>query len=40
MTTLSRLPTAPTEALPELAEFLAPFRVQFARREASAALER
>jgi SRSO17 transposase len=40
MTTLSRLPTAPTEAMPELAEFLAPFRAQFARREGSAALER
>jgi hypothetical protein len=40
MTTLSRLPTAPTDPMPELAQFLAPFRVQFARREGPAALER
>src|SRR3954466_5865234 len=40
MTTLSRLPAAPTEAMPELAAFLAPFRAQFIRPEGSAALER
>src|SRR5215207_9817686 len=40
MATLTRMPTAPTTPLPELAEFLAPFHVQFARREGSAALER
>jgi SRSO17 transposase len=40
MTTRARLPMTPTEPLPELAEFLAPFRVQFARREGPAALER
>src|SRR5215207_3492386 len=40
MSTLNRLPTAPTEAMPELSEFLAPFRVRFARREGSTALER
>jgi SRSO17 transposase len=34
------MPTAPTEPLPELAEFLAPFRVVFTRREGAAALER
>ncbi|HUR53630.1 MAG TPA: transposase, partial [Gemmataceae bacterium] len=37
---MTRLPTAPTEPMPELAEFLAPFRVEFARREGPAALER
>lgn len=40
MTTLARMPTAPAGPLPALAEFLAPFRVQFARREGPAALER
>ena len=40
MTTRTRMPTAPTEPMPELAEFLAPFRVQFARREPRQALER
>src|SRR3954449_11836480 len=40
MATRTRLPIAPTEPLPELGEFLAPFRVQFARREGAAALER
>src|SRR5689334_11406181 len=40
MATRSRLPTAPTEPMPELAEFLAPFRVRFARRESRQALER
>jgi SRSO17 transposase len=40
MTTRTRMPTAPTEPLPELAEFLAPFRVVFTRREGSTALER
>lgn len=34
------MPTAPTEPMPELAAFLAPFHVQFARREGPAALER
>jgi SRSO17 transposase len=40
MTTRTRMPTAPTEPMPELAEFLAPFRVRFARREPRQALER
>src|SRR5688572_21069014 len=40
MITLTRMPAAPTEAMPELAEFLDPERVQFARREGPAALER
>ena len=40
MSTLNRLPTAPTEAMPELAEFLAPFHVQFSRRESRQALQR
>jgi SRSO17 transposase len=40
MATLTRMPTAPSTPLPELAEFLAPFRVAFARREGPAALER
>lgn len=34
------MPTAPSDPLPELAEFLAPFRVRFTRREGTAALER
>src|SRR5262249_44030987 len=40
MTTSMRLPHAPAEPLPALAEFLAPFRVHFARSEGPAALER
>jgi SRSO17 transposase len=40
MATLTRMPTAPTAPLPEVAEFLAPFRAQFTRREGPAALER
>src|ERR687886_1962000 len=36
----TRLPHAPTEPLPELAEFLAPFHVHFKRCEATRALER
>src|SRR5436305_2086232 len=40
MTTLNRIPQAPAEPLPELAEFLAPFRVHFARSEGPHALER
>jgi SRSO17 transposase len=35
-----RVLQAPTEALPELAQFLEPFRVHFARSEGPAALER
>jgi SRSO17 transposase len=40
MKTTSRIPHAPAEPLPELAEFLAPFRVHFARSEGPHALER
>src|SRR5262245_22762050 len=40
MTTTMRLPHAPAEPLPELAEFLKPFRAHFARSEGPAALER
>src|SRR5262249_61008525 len=40
MKTTPRIPHAPAEPLPELAEFLAPFRVQFARSEGPHALER
>ena len=40
MKTTPRIPHAPTEPLPELAEFLAPFRVHFARSEGPHALER
>jgi SRSO17 transposase len=40
MSTLNRLPTAPTEVMPELADFLAPFHAQFSRRESRQALER
>src|SRR5437763_8926769 len=36
----TRFPHAPTEPLPELAEFLAPFHVHFKRCEATRALER
>ena len=35
-----RIPQAPTEPLPALAEFLAPFRVHFTRSEGPQALER
>src|SRR3954452_19466579 len=35
-----RVLQAPTDALPELAQFLGPFRVHFARSEGPAALER
>jgi SRSO17 transposase len=35
-----RIPQAPTTPLPELMEFLAPFKVQFSRRESWEALER
>src|SRR5512136_834198 len=35
-----RIPQAPTNPLPELMEFLAPFKVQFSRRESWEALER
>src|SRR5262249_54509388 len=40
MNTTPRIPQAPAEPFPELARFLAPFRVHFARREGSQALER
>jgi len=40
MRTTLRMPQAPTEPLPELAEFLEPFHVQFARSEGRHALER
>jgi len=40
MKTTTRIPQAPAEPLPELAEFLAPFRVLFARAEGPHALER
>jgi SRSO17 transposase len=40
MKSTPRIPHAPAEPLPELAEFLAPFRVHFARSEGSRALER
>src|SRR5215210_4412459 len=36
----TRIPHAPSTPLPELAEFLAPFRVHFRRSEGPAALER
>ena len=36
----ARIPHAPSTPLPELAEFLAPFRVHFTRSEGPAALER
>lgn len=35
-----RIPQAPTDPLPELMEFLAPFKVHFSRRESWEALER
>src|SRR5437868_6075906 len=38
--TRTRVPHAPSTPLPELAEFLAPFRVHFRRSEGPAALER
>src|SRR5437762_8156073 len=40
MKTLNRIPQAPAEPLPELAEFLAPFRVHFHRSEGPQTLER
>lgn len=40
MKTTTRIPHAPAEPLPELAAFLAPFRVHFARSEGPHALER
>ena len=40
MKTTLRIPQAPTQSLPELAEFLRAFRVQFARSEGPHALER
>jgi SRSO17 transposase len=40
MKTTTRIPQAPAEPLPELAEFLTPFRAHFARSEGSHALER
>src|ERR687886_479944 len=40
MKTTMRIPHAPAEPLPELAEFLEPFRVHFARAEGPRALER
>ena len=40
MKTTTRLPQAPSEPLPELAQFLEPFRVLFARSEGRRALER
>ena len=40
MKTTPRVPQAPTQSLPELAEFLRPFRVHFARSEGPHALDR
>src|ERR1700674_3440233 len=40
MKTHKRLPQAPSEPLPELAEFLAPFQIYFNRRESRTATER
>ena len=40
MKTTTRIPLAPAEPLPDLARFLAPFRVHFARSEGPHALER
>ncbi len=40
MKTTTRIPQAPTQSLPELAEFLRPFRPHFARSEGPHALER
>ena len=40
MKTTTRMPQAPTEPLPDLAEFLRPFQVHFARSEGRHALER
>jgi len=40
ITTLRIVPQAPTRPLPELAAFLQPFRVHFARSEGPQALER
>lgn len=40
MTQTKRIPQAPREPLPELAEFLEPFQVKFKRRESQIAMER
>lgn len=40
MKTTTRIPQAPTQSLPELAEFLRPFRPHFARSEGPHALDR
>src|SRR5215468_4072858 len=40
MKTTTRLPQAPSEPLPELAQFLEPFRVLFTRSEGRRSLER
>src|SRR3954464_1362387 len=40
MKTIKRVPLAPAEPMPALAEFLRPFRVHFKRSEATHALER
>lgn len=40
MAPTKRIPQAPQEPLPELAEFLEPFQVKFKRRESRAAMER
>src|SRR5215471_6753316 len=40
MKTTKRVPLAPSEPMPELAEFLRPFSVHFSRSEATDALER
>jgi len=40
MSPSTRLPSAPLAPMPELSEFLAPFHVQFSRREPRQALER
>src|SRR5574341_861965 len=40
MATSKRIPQVPEAPLPELAEFLAPFRIKFKRRESQAAMER
>lgn len=40
MKNLTRTPHAPTDTMPDLDDFLRPFRVQFRRSEASQALDR
>lgn len=40
MANAKRIPQAPREPIPELAEFLEPFQVKFKRRESQSALER